>query len=63
MNGYMNSGIRVTYPRTKYMQVNEVILEKISKIVLEFLDESSKAQSLKTVYTLDISYEDYSYKI
>lgn len=61
MNGYMNSGIRVNYPRTKYIKANQFIREKIEKIISNYLYITSISTDDKFVYSLDISYEDYSY--
>ena len=61
-NGYMNNGIRISYPRTKYFKLNLYLKEKIENIILNFMNQSKKAELESTVYTLDISYDDYSYE-
>lgn len=61
-NGYMNNGIRISYPRTKYFKLNLYLKEKIENVILDFMNQSKKAELESVIYTLDISYDDYSYE-
>lgn len=61
-DGYMNNGIRVSYPRTKYLKLNLVLDSAIRKIILEFMDYAKEAVQTNFIYTLDITYDDYSYR-
>ena len=62
MNGYMNSGIRVSYPRSKYDRLNNTIKDKIGKIIFDYMNQAAVSYLDNFTYTLDISYEDYSYQ-
>lgn len=57
----MNNGIRVSYPRTKYLKVNEEIFNVISKNLLIFMDMAKNSVVDSAIYTIDISYDEYEY--
>ncbi len=61
-DGYMNNGIRISYPRTKYDKVNLYLEGEIRKIILDFMKQASGPILENFIYTLDISYDDYSYQ-
>lgn len=58
----MNSGIRINYPRTKYLEVNNLIASKVRKIVEDYIIVAAKPVFNDKIYTLDIAYEDYTYQ-
>ena len=61
-DGYMNNGIHVVYPRTKYAVVNFDIYNKLTTFLFEFMNAAKQPIQENFVYTFDVSYDDYSYQ-
>lgn len=56
----MNNGIQITYPRTKYLKLNQIIEEKIHKIISEYMGYAKEPIQDNITYTLNISHDEYS---
>lgn len=57
----MNNGIQVSYPRTIYLKVNEACKECIETKIIDFMNYAKEPIQENFTYTLDVSYDDYSY--
>jgi len=53
--------INILYPTTTYFKLNNVIQDSISNITNKFLDYSKENLEMSTNYSLNITYESYTY--
>lgn len=58
----MNNGIRIAYPRTKYLKLNLACTEIVRQYINEFMVYAKDPVQENFTYTLDISHDEYSYK-
>ncbi len=59
---FMNNGIQIIYPRTKYAVVNQEIFSLIQKQIYTFMNFAKEPIQENFTYTLDISHDEYSYQ-
>ncbi|MBO5138722.1 MAG: DUF3298 domain-containing protein [Bacilli bacterium] len=58
----MTNEIKIKYPRTDYIVLNEYIKEKIENIIKEFMEYAKEAPQKEIVYSLYITYKSYIYQ-
>lgn len=58
----MTNEIKIKYPRTDYIVLNEYIKEKIENIIKEFMEYAKEATQKEIVYSLYITYKSYIYQ-
>lgn len=58
----MTNEIKIEYPRTDYIVLNNYINEKIKSIIKEFMEYAKEVTKKEVVYSLYITYRSYMYQ-
>ena len=58
----MNNGIQIIYPRSKYLTLNQAMLEFLENMICEFMNYAKEPIQENFTYTLDISHDEYSFQ-
>ena len=58
----MNNGIQIIYPRSKYLTLNQAMLEFLENMICEFMNYAKGPIQENFTYTLDISHDEYSFQ-
>ena len=52
---YVNNGIQITYPRTKYKKLGEAMYDMLQEKVIKFMELSKEPEQAQITYTFNIS--------
>lgn len=59
---FIKNEVNLSYPRTKYENLNNNVLLKISPVLTEFMNYANDTVGLSFIYSLNISYLEYGYR-